>query len=503
MAAACVCACGITETHSKTVFVRNASAAITKECGCAWKEVVSRTNARIRLGQGTQGDSGRSAVLLQMSVWVPVQGRAVRRKLGHGFGPARTDCSRMMVFAWATVVGLMALGAVLVGVGGAQDLGTVDVHQLSAAQLNLFLTQIDDELHGFQSTAASLRETLATLQSELKATDKETEAMNGARAWEAAEKEKQLKEEQNMLKVAAEEQEKIAKGVLQIQELSREVAVMTEKYEQLQRRKQAASRKVYDPQILDMLDSAASSWGTGSQAVYNRTKELFDSGEVLRLYRKSMSRPVLVFLFSCMYGFVALCMYGIYLLFSRLRPTVAKLILVGDMSFAGFWLMVCTFFILLRHDPLHAMHSRAPRLFTVFQLTWLAAYVVHVLLRVSRLAARVSMFVFGELVSVIIVGNHYFVRVWQPYMMDNASHGSLRFYFCYLLLFTSFSLNSLQVLSPLKRQGSGNLGFVAWLKILYTRFTNQAVPYSDPVLTERATLDEDDAFGLFQNIRSD
>ena len=136
-------------------------------------------------------------------------------------------------------------------------------------------------------------------------------------------------------------------------------------------------------------------------------------------------------------------------------------------------------FAILWTDPLHVLQHRTPVVFFVFQLSAFACYAFYVFLRVVVLAVKMTPGSLGELLSVIVAGHHYYVRVWQPSITDSYFQGTLFYYFCYAWLFAAFAYNRVQEFTPVTKQRGVSIGLLTWLQALYVRFIG-GDDYLDP-----------------------
>ena len=111
------------------------------------------------------------------------------------------------------------------------------------------------------------------------------------------------------------------------------------------------------------------------------------------------------------------------------------------------------------------------------------------MLRILVLASKMTLGALGELLAVIIVGHHFYVRVWQPAMTDNQFQGTFFYYFCYAWLFTVFAYNRIQEFAPLKQLRGPSLPPNVWFNILKTRFMSSDIPDGD--IETSSAFDED------------
>lgn len=146
-------------------------------------------------------------------------------------------------------------------------------------------------------------------------------------------------------------------------------------------------------------------------------------------------------------------------------------------------------FLILFDDPLYVMKQRSPTPFFVFQLIACFSYVNFVLLRVLVLASKMTLGALGETLAVVVVGHHYYVRVWQPAILDLPFRGTFFYYFCYAWLFSAFAYNRIQEFAPLKQLRGPKLPPLMWLRVLFARFTTSSVPDGD---IENSAYDSED-----------
>jgi len=423
--------------------------------------------------------------------------------------PALKPWSGVLLLMLVVICNAMLITSVHAQNDGSPDFGNTDdpllnvqLETLNYEQLEKLLANLTDTTELERKRLPELQDELRTLMEERMKTDKETESMNGAKLWEQGEKNKVLTEEKEFKEKIMAEQERIAKTVIHIQELSREIAILQNKQEQLASKKSSLAKKYYEPKVEDMLEEASKHWSPVTRQVYERTKALMGSYDQIKKMQHKVPKVIFLIIFMMMYGFVAAGIYGIFHLFARVRPTVSKMILTGDALLAVFWFLMTILHVVLRVDPLYVMNVYAANAFTLFQVFVLTSYVFYALLRVYQLAAKLSIMMLGELLAVIVVGNHFYVRAFLPLLLNVASKPSsnLKYYFCYFVLFVAFAANKLQTLSPLKPMGSGTLSYMQAWNIVFQRFMNPNVPVQDPSISSN---NEEDALDLFSNIRTD
>uniref|UniRef100_A0A7S1EPK5 Uncharacterized protein n=1 Tax=Timspurckia oligopyrenoides TaxID=708627 RepID=A0A7S1EPK5_9RHOD len=339
------------------------------------------------------------------------------------------------------------------------------------------------------------------IKEERRQVETEIEHMNGAKMWESGEKKKALDLLAHYKEQIRLRQEEMAHSVLHVQELSQEIAVLQSKLKLLNERKFLAQRKILEPSLEDLLDTKSRSWDPLSRSVYNKTKELVHDYESVASSSDRSSRFVVALVFLLMYTLLVGCMYLAYFMFVRARLSVSKLILLGDICFASFWILVTVLNLILSRDPLYVFSTRISHPFIFFQLTWLCSFVGYTILRVIHLAVSMSLSVLAEVVCVIVVGHHYYIHIWRPAMMDEEFGEYFVFYLCYCCLFIGFSVNKLQALLPLQSMGRSKLSLGDYLRIVLKRLTEPEAPRDE--FAASLKVEDADTFDLFANIRKE
>eukprot|EP00180_Rhodochaete_pulchella_P003550 Plantae.Rhodophyta-Rhodochaete_pulchella.ctg6167.p1 GENE.Plantae.Rhodophyta-Rhodochaete_pulchella.ctg6167~~Plantae.Rhodophyta-Rhodochaete_pulchella.ctg6167.p1 ORF type:complete len:322 (+),score=53.53 Plantae.Rhodophyta-Rhodochaete_pulchella.ctg6167:71-967(+) len=268
-----------------------------------------------------------------------------------------------------------------------------------------------------------------------------------------------------------------------IVELRQEIAKLATKLHVLAQEKETIERKYNQPSIFDVLEPRVPQWGEVSKAVFNTTVRkivpaVTEISETARLYRErvaSTSKFLALLTSLVIYGFVLGSVYLSMTLYRKLRGklTISRLIFACDTFCACFWVLTLICYAVLWADPLHVLQHRTPVLFFVLQLLAIVAYAFYVFLRVVVVAVKMTPGPLGELLSVIVAGQHYYVRVWQPAITDLYFHGTAFYYFCYAWLFSAFAYNRAQEFIPLQQLRGPSLGFWTWVQVAYARFASK------------------------------
>mmetsp|Transcript_21773 Transcript_21773/g.88684 ORF Transcript_21773/g.88684 Transcript_21773/m.88684 type:complete len:190 (+) Transcript_21773:1324-1893(+) len=136
-----------------------------------------------------------------------------------------------------------------------------------------------------------------------------------------------------------------------------------------------------------------------------------------------------------LYGGILGFLFVTYRLYAQLqgRLTIARILFIADLLIGAFWLSCALLRIVSRRDPLYIFNERYENAFFIFQAMALVFYICYVLIRVLILAARLTIAALLELLSVIIIGNHYYVFVWLPLMVGMPLTATSWTYFAYSL----------------------------------------------------------------------
>lgn len=346
-----------------------------------------------------------------------------------------------------------------------------------------------------------MRKDTERLKAEQKIIDEEEERLQGAKKWEMEEKMNREKELEKAKEDVLLKQEAIAKMSSQVSELKDQIDQLENRLQELNRQKDSTERRYQDPSLADVLESRSHNWGSVTRNVYNKTMAnvvpaFSEITETAREYRRRVSRTsrALEFFISLLiYGFVVSSAVVVYRIYNKVRGklTISRLLFLGDAFCACFWAAMLLGFCAVFDDPLFVMKQHAPTPFFVFQLVACFSYVNFVLLRVLVLASKMTLGALGETLAVVVVGHHYYVRVWQPAILDKPFRGTFFYYFCYAWLFSAFAYNRIQEFAPLKQLRGPRLPPLMWLRVLFARFTARGVPDGD-IESSAYAMDEEE-----------
>lgn len=363
------------------------------------------------------------------------------------------------------------------------------LQSMSSAELAKLERTLKSQVDEHDAELAVMRKDTERLKEEQKLIDEEAERLQGAKKWEMEEKLNREKELESAKEDVLRKQESISKMSVMVGELKDQIERLEKRLEELNREKDSTERRYQDPSLVDVLDSRAQNWGSVTRNVYNKTMNdvmpvLSDMTETARSYRRNISRTSRALEFGVsllMYTFVIGAFLVTYRIYNKVRGklTISRLLFLGDAFCACFWGIMLLGFCVLFDDPLYVMKQNAPTPFFVFQLLACFTYVNFVLLRVLVLASNMTLGALGETLAVVVVGHHYYVRVWQPAILDKPFRGTFFYYFCYAWLFSAFAYNRIQEFAPLKQLRGPKLPPLMWLKVIFARFTARGVPDGD------------------------
>lgn len=364
-----------------------------------------------------------------------------------------------------------------------------DLQSLSSAQLAEVERATLADVQESEKRLASLKAETDTLRAEERSITEQADKLQGAKNWEEEEKRKKEKELDEAKQDVQLKQENIARTSQRVNELKDRIAKLQSLLRNLSAEKDVTARRFQKPSLKDVFDSRSQQWGDVSRNVYNKTLTnlipvFSEMSATARQYKNRVSNtsPILGFLASILlYSFLIGAAFTIHKIYSKVRGhlTISRLLFLGDAFCACFWFLMLLCFCFLWTDPLIVIQGRSPRIFFVFQLVACISYVNFVLLRVLVLASKMTLTALGETLSVVVVGHHYYVRVWQPAMLDRPFHGTFFYYFCYAWLFSAFAFNRVQEFAPLKQLRGPRLPPLMWLRVLFARFTAKGVPDGD------------------------
>lgn len=373
-----------------------------------------------------------------------------------------------------------------------------DLQNMSSAQLADLEKRALAEVDESKKQLEELRSQTSVLKREQKDITSQAEKLQGARDWEADEKRKREKELDEVKKGVELRQHKLAEMTAHVRGLKKQIDELRIHLSNLTAQKESVSKRYRSPSIADVFDAQSEQWSKTSQNVYRKTRDslgpaLNTFSHIAQVRRRVKSWPAFDVLASLlMYGFFVGAIVAAHKVYQRVRGhlTVPRLLFLGDTICACFWALMLLCYCFLWTDPLVTMQTRSPRLFFIYQLCALIAYTNFVFLRVLLLASRLSLSALGETLAVVVVGHHYYVRVWQPAVLDQPIHGTFFYYFCYAWLFLAFAYNRINEFAPLKQLRGEKLPPLVQLRVIFTRFFGEKVPDGD--LESSPLIDDDE-----------
>ncbi|GAB0489538.1 hypothetical protein MMPV_000758 [Pyropia vietnamensis] len=320
---------------------------------------------------------------------------------------------------------------------------------LNLDSLNAIERQLREENLVADKTIAALRSRSEKLSVERHVAELEARRLERARDWELRQKEKREEELRTAQSDLADKEQKKAQMVRHIEGLRGEVARLTAQLEAVRKENERTEAQYAHPSIYDVLDARTEELGPLPHAVFNRTvhallppleREL-QSALYFRGRMAHTNALTSITVSLTVYAFIVTAGSLLVDLIKRLRGklSVARLVLAGDVFFAGLWALLAGWYAVLLRDPLPLMRERAEAAFILFQLVVLVAFAAVVLLRLL-LATDARLSSAGEAFSVVVVGQHAYMKVWAPIWTEDDLPGSVFLYYViYACLFASFA----------------------------------------------------------------
>jgi len=368
----------------------------------------------------------------------------------------------------------------------ANDAASEDLSAQSTEQLMQLQEDLKAKIAAADATVARHKATTAELRKKQADLTAEADNLLGAAEWEKSEYTARESELATAKADVLAKQAAMADMLAKVEALKGQIGSLQSTLGVLEKERSATEARYAAPSLADVLDHKAAQWGSVSRGVYNKTMTsivpALEAGaaqaSAVRERMNRASRGGAVAASVLIYGFALLSVLGCLRVWKRVRGnlTVARLLFVGDAFCAAFWAVVITVYIGLGADPLFVLHNRTPGLFFAFQLASLCAYVGYVLLRVVVLAAHLTLSALGELLSVIIVGHHFYIRIFMPAVTDAYVHGSAVYYVCYGWLFAAFAYSRAHEWAPLRQVRGEKLGALTSLSVAWRRFTRSSIP---------------------------
>eukprot|EP00171_Calliarthron_tuberculosum_P019300 IDg19300t1 len=375
-----------------------------------------------------------------------------------------------------------------------------ELQNMSSAQLQELEQDTLKKVKESDEQLKVLRSETLILKKEQKVITSEADKLQGAREWETNEKSKRDKELSEVKKDVEKRRQKVDELNAHVKTLKKQIEQRRVDLRNITAQKENAARRYNSPSFGDVIDIKAKHWSTTSQKVFHKTRDSISpalnsiSSASALIRRRVQPWPILDLAASLLlYGFFIGGAYAARRAYLRVRGhlTVARLLFLGDTFCACFWALMLLCYCFLWTDPLITVQSRSPRVFFIFQLAALIAYTNFVFLRVLLLASKLSLSALGETLAVVVVGHHYYERVWKPAVLDEPIHGTLFYYFCYAWLFLAFAYNRIHEFAPLKQLRGPKLPPLMAIRVIFARFFSKGVPDGD--LETRPFVDMEDA----------
>lgn len=408
--------------------------------------------------------------------------------------PSRTADSRRLVphlpvLLAAVVLAALAASASLPAVtaaGGVAAAASDDLSAQSTEQLLALQEDLKGKIAVADETVENLKTSTADLRKQQAQLTDEADQLLGAAEWEKTEYSAREKELADAKADVLAKQAAMTEMLAKVEALKGQIGSLQSTLGVLEKERSATEARYAAPTLANVLDHKAAQWGSVSRGVYNKTmtnivpafNSASEQASELRQRINRSSRGGAIAASILVYGFALLSLAGCLRVWKRVRGnlTVARLLFVGDAFCAAFWGVVLVVYVGLGADPLLVLHERTPGLFFVFQLASLCGYVGYVLLRVVVLAAHLTLSALGELLSVIIVGHHFYIRIFTPAVTDAYVHGSAVYYVCYGWLFAAFAYSRIHEWAPLRQVRGEKLGGLTSLRVAWRRFTRSSIP---------------------------
>eukprot|EP00190_Bangiopsis_sp_CCMP1999_P004569 CAMPEP_0198734912 /NCGR_PEP_ID=MMETSP1475-20131203/55955_1 /TAXON_ID= ORGANISM="Unidentified sp., Strain CCMP1999" /NCGR_SAMPLE_ID=MMETSP1475 /ASSEMBLY_ACC=CAM_ASM_001111 /LENGTH=406 /DNA_ID=CAMNT_0044498477 /DNA_START=76 /DNA_END=1292 /DNA_ORIENTATION=+ len=398
------------------------------------------------------------------------------------------------------MIGRKALGVwvlvVMMCATWGQSLEVEDLAGASLEQMSSISSELSENVHNLDRLLADIKSQVDEMEIEVAGVDGEMESRRAMRQNGAHRKEllRQLNEQ-----VAAKQRLR-DEGKEAVEDVRQKADALRNILDELEKETEKVEEVYTNPTLSDLLDKKSEEWSPVTRTLYTKTKRnilpsVWSLSSEMRSYQNSIrqkSRLLGLFAAFLMYGFNVTSIFVLFYVYKRLsgQMSVSKLIFMGDTFCCCFWLMTLLCYTFLWTDPLYVIKQRNQSLFFFSQLFGGIVYMLYVFLRVIVLADALSLGPFGELSSVIIVGHHIYVRIWQPALTDNPFHGSFFHYLCYAWLFSTFTYRGIAEFSPLKQLRGPRLGFITWLRVVYKRFTLSRIPNGDLLPRRSAAMYE-------------
>jgi hypothetical protein len=388
-----------------------------------------------------------------------------------------------------SVIHFCAFVVCLIAVSVAQAQDAREIGELSSSEVEDLERRLKREIADIELELNDAKSATVALRDKQEKVDREAEKMQDEKKREAAEKERRYKELDSIKQEVREKQAAIGKMNIHSAQLNEHINKLQRTLDMLTNESLMAEMRLKEPSLLDMLDTRSQNWSSVPRQVYLKTfhdvapalSEITAFANEYRQRVRSSSRALEVCVSMLLYGFAVGSFYVLSRIYARVRGnfTVDRILFLGDAICACFWTLVLICFVVLWKDPITVAQSRSPVFFFVFQLSAFCGYVLYVLLRVLVVATEMTVTALGEAFCVIVVGQHYYVRIWQPVILDEAPRGSLFYYLCYVWLFASFAHGRISQFHPLRQLRGPKLTTLTNIRILLSRFSRSRIPECD------------------------
>ncbi|KAJ8903831.1 hypothetical protein NDN08_000364 [Rhodosorus marinus] len=320
-----------------------------------------------------------------------------------------------------------------IGSRGVEDPGNQSVEDLDrlGADLDEKTAQIELELVELEKQYAEMAQNETKIETDLE----------GATKLKDQEKDERVGMEEQLKKAKREVQDKkdtISKLSARISEIQRQEKSLHAKMMSLLDTTKTAVRNISDPSFALVLENNANEWGELPRSMFARTQRVMGSGVLslpihTKLHDKLSPTMNVILTAFMLYGGILGFLFVTYRVYAQLQGhlTIARMLFVADLLIGAFWLFCTLLRIVSKRDPLYSFNERYENAFFIFQAMALVFYICYVLIRVLILAARLTIAALLELLSVIIIGNHYYIFVWLPLMVGMPLTSTSWTYFAY------------------------------------------------------------------------
>ncbi|KAA8500033.1 hypothetical protein FVE85_7618 [Porphyridium purpureum] len=322
--------------------------------------------------------------------------------------------------------------------GARSRLGAEDLDGLDDDALAKYAEKLDTSMGQIRETTERIRDSEFDARTQKSVLDEDCNRARGARDWEFGEKRKQ---EQTLLALERQMQDKKLEQmelVEKVTQLRAEVGLMRLSKEELENLTAVARRKLTHPWLLDALEESSGALGTAGQLIINTTvREIVPKVVQYEefLHESSVrARPVVIAMCGVLvYASGVVCFYVLSSAYRRWRDMLGlhDILALGDSLYTGYWLSVFLLSVAVRRDPLYILYAHSRVLFLSGLIFNLLTYSALIVLRLFVLFQDVSLPHAAELLMSIIIGNHYYICVWRPMIVNHRFDKSMYMYFLF------------------------------------------------------------------------